>query len=277
MFNQLTKYDFHSEHNYRSYLKKTYEERDHNLFQSEHIESLIQLVGSEHLILRLYDKAHMPNGDILGSFFEVLGKKMPENLKISPDPNPRMPAAALPFLSTAILPMPKNIQLWRELNRHLYTAYTFPNGTGAGSEYLPELEREVAKINKYVPGYQDLYNKRPLSFSFPEVDVKDPHALFMTSILYTLLEKITAQEKMMGEQRKFLSNLIQANQFPNGVQRFFLSCYSPFLKLFSKGKYFKRFKENPKNFFLETKHPINKIFCKLLAFLGPGLGDTGKI
>ena len=50
-----------------------------------------------------------------------------------------------------------------------------------------KMKEEIDRIDAYVPGYKNLFAERRLSFSFPEVDVKDPQALFLAALLYRLL------------------------------------------------------------------------------------------
>ena len=151
------------------------------------IEIAIGLVGRENVLFRLYDKNSLKDGDIITDFFDLLGRDMPAGVRPPSKSNPSMPPQALPFLSKALLPLAFDDPLRKEIIELLQKVYAFPQGSGVGDDRLAEFEEEIDRIDAYVPGYKNLFAERRLSFSFPEVDVKDPQALFLAALLYRLL------------------------------------------------------------------------------------------
>ncbi|SBW03893.1 hypothetical protein KL86DPRO_20221 [uncultured delta proteobacterium] len=150
---------------------------------SQSLATATALVGKENVLLRIYDRNRLKGGDIVTDFFDLLGHQA---LIEGAEHNPTLPYECLPFLSTALLPISQT-PLRREIVELLRTAYTFPKGSGIGEEYLIEFEEEIDKVDQYLPGYKQLFAERKLSFSLPEVDVKDPQSLFLASLLYKLL------------------------------------------------------------------------------------------
>lgn len=191
IFNQLTKHAKKPvEYSYADFILN---EKKRILSVPSQINFITGVVGEKNLLLRVYDKTTLKNDDIIADFFDLLGRDIPEGVSPPPMDNPSMPPEALPFISKAVLPMHFDNPLRQKIIELARTAYTFPKGSGMGDEYLAEFEKEIDAIDAYLPGYKNLFSERKLSFSFPEVDVKEPQYLFLCSLLYLIL--IQQQEK----------------------------------------------------------------------------------
>ena len=143
----------------------------------------------------------MKDEDIIADFFDLLGRDIPKEATPPSIGNPPMPPEALPFLSKAFLPLDFGDPLREKIIELARAAYTFPKGSGVGDEYLAEFEKEIDAIDTYIPGYKNLFSEKKLSFSFPEVDVKEPQYLFLCSLLYLLLIQQQEKEKAASLQQ----------------------------------------------------------------------------
>lgn len=191
IFNQHTKYESpHTLPSYAEFFQEEYKAKNSwSLFMSERISTATGLVGKENLLLRVYDRSTLKDNDIVTDFFDLLGKKIPDGARPVTHTNPSLPDAALPFISKNFLPAIPQHPIREEIIEILRQAYAFPKGSGVGDDFLAEFGEEIDRIDTYIPGYKDLFSERKLSFSFPEVDVKDPQALFIAALLYKLLKQ----------------------------------------------------------------------------------------
>ena len=195
-FNQRTKGGRITANSYADFFQQVYNGEDGTLFFSQPLSVAASIVGRDNLILRPYDRNILQDGDIVTNFFSLLNRKIPAGAAPGLNPNLSLPDESLPFLSRSLLPLPFDAPLRKEIVNLLRQAYSFPKGSGAGEERWAELKEEISKIDEYAPGYCGLFAERELSFSFPEVDVKEPHFLFLASLLYMLLARQGKQSNM---------------------------------------------------------------------------------
>ena len=186
-FNQRTKGGYITAYSYSEFFQQIYNGEDGTLFFSHPLSTAVDLMGKENVLFRLYDRTLLYGGDIISDFFALLGLEAPEDAQPAPHTNHSLPNTALPFLSKTLLPPRLGGTLRSDIVALLRQVYAFPKGSGVGDDHLAEFEEEIDRIDAYVPGYKNLFVERRLSFSFPEVDVKDPQALFLAALLYRLL------------------------------------------------------------------------------------------
>jgi len=175
-----------------------------DLFSSKGMEEVVGLVGKENFLGRIYDRKYLKNNDIIADFFDLIGREQPVGTVPPTIINESIPDSIMPFLSSSFLPLLHKNPLRSELRELLIKAYTFPKGEGAGEDLLPRYEEEINKIDAFIPGYKDLFAERKLSFSYPESDIKNPHEVFTTALLYKILIQLNKQ----AAQFKFLQALL---------------------------------------------------------------------
>jgi hypothetical protein len=180
---------------------------DNNVFYpSKLIENIIDNVGYENSIFRIYDKKYLKNNDIIDDIFHIIGKEIPSEAIRGGDVNSSWPPEALPYLSYAVMPR-FDAELRKEIADFVHTAFTTPtkiNFDDIERSYYAEME----KIAEYIPEFKDELSNRKLDFSFPEVEVKNKELFLNIALTYTLLNKVNMlKNDIDNDIRNILENI----------------------------------------------------------------------
>lgn len=186
---------------YAAYFELMRQKRNPCLYVSDLIKKAEGIIGKDNLIVRIYDRSKLHNNDIISDFFSIFNIKLPKNMKFASRTNPSLPSQSLPFLSKTWFPDSMPPHVGKQIRTLINQAYTFTNGSGVGDDYLAEFGDEINKIDNLVPGYKTLFDDRPCSFSFSEVD-PEPQSLLICSLLYSLLGQGVALEKRLEDLQK---------------------------------------------------------------------------
>lgn len=223
---------------------------------SAFLKDLIETFGRENVIVRLYDRTRLKEGNIVIDVFEAMGRELTDDLLTHArgiETNPKVPDEALPYL----------LQLLRALGGYDNDAATrtaaddlllkiktvfdsSKQGAGAGAGLEAEIEALIDEYDRLAPGYRDLFKDRPCDFSFPAVDM-DPKELLMFDLLFSLYKNDVEQKRVLADLKADLKALI----FPNAVQSLMLLCCRPFLKMILSPDDYKACKREPADFFTE--------------------------
>lgn len=135
-------------------------------------------------------------------------------------------------------------------------------------EWIEKYYSEQVLVTFYEEAYAKILSGEPLCrqdfFYFQKAKA------FLYNTLYDLQwEERRLKQKHLTEPTSSSHQKSDFALFPNRFQKFFLTMYSPFLRVIARPKYYKLFRENPSRFFADTKHPINKAFLRFLELLDP--------
>ena len=90
---------------------------------------------------------------------------------------------------------------------------------------------------------------------------------------WTELEKLTPATTFHYLKRRYASpNSLR--RFPTKLQRALIACWAPFVKLAAPPEFYQKLQADPSDFFAATKNPVNTVFAKLLALVGPAPRKT---
>ena len=184
--------------------------REPFVFQSQLVTLFENLVGKENLLVGIYDRNYMNNGDIISDFFEILGKRRPDVPLLTRDPNPSLPSALLSFMPTNILTDIHHPAM-ETIGKKIIRAFEFTTGGNIPSEWLPKLEEEIDLIDERVPGYKELFAKQPLSMDWPELNV-DWKQVLGFDLLYTLYERTHRQQLEVADLRMVIEKILGEQQ-----------------------------------------------------------------
>lgn len=169
------------------------------LYPSQILRKCAEAVGMSNVIARIYDKNALLNGSIVDDFIQVMGKEISQQYE-QKNHNQRLPDASLPYLSKSIMPESLPVALRREVVAQARSAFGFPSSTdvsGVVGAFSGQISQELDNLEALLPGYKNLYAKRPLDFSFPEAEPQNPESLFTSSLCHLVLRKLEEQHRML--------------------------------------------------------------------------------
>jgi hypothetical protein len=156
-------------------------------------------IGTENVLLRIFDRSYLKNKDSVDDFLDALGfNEIPSGLqRIPKEMNSRLPDALLPFLLPPLLPKGLSPKRSRELNAIGISAFDARQMSKAGDEAtLAALCEEVERLGELLPEYKKLYERQEISLDYPELNV-DPTQKFICSLLYHIWNEVRDLKQML--------------------------------------------------------------------------------
>ncbi len=240
------------------------------LLQADNVALWKSVFGEENVIVRLYDRKLLKNGNIIDDFLDALGIKDMEGLERDIEANESLDPRLLPYLAMPLLP---DGMLQADRQDAVYSAAkkisAMQRHAPFSQNLLDEMRGEIEKMDKHCPGYAALHDEPALSLDFPWLQ-GDPYRQLSASVMYHILDSVSAirkQQTILAEQLAALhAQMVEC--FPNRLQRCLLAIYGAVLRLVKKdaGMTLKKY---PIQFFAGSRHPFNVFMKSLLSGLGP--------
>ena len=177
---------------------------------SEEISYLYSLVGKENVIIRLYDKNILLNGDIVDDFFSLFNISLGKNKHLLA--NPTINNKLLSHVRNNILFDMHGPRLTETIKYIAERASIVSQDVSQiNTQFLACAEEEIDKISAFFPGYRDIFKDRPCDISFDELGKCDHENVFHSSLLYSILSKIDAISDGIAAVSNRIDKMNQAN------------------------------------------------------------------
>ncbi len=193
---------------YESYVEKGIKYFTENTL--ERIKTSVEALGKENVILRLYDRKRLKNEDIICDFFDILSIDIPSNPQKNKSINASVEVDSFAYLCSAqsVLSKEGPMVYAEEYNRifHLFlnAQKSIPNlSDKLESEAIAEIEEAIEELEKYAPGYKELYADKPIDITPPHSSVT-PNEAFLASVLCSVSVEV---EKLKKQNTQILQKL----------------------------------------------------------------------
>lgn len=182
---------------YGEFLNKAYRKKATILFPSRLIEKCVSQAGKDNVIVRPYAPEKLKNGDIVEDFCDILGIPLtPEERpkrRFNVSPSPR----ALPYFTPSFFSSTGYGYSEMRLRKKIQTAFSYPEPGLARLVIERDVAREVKALDAlHLPGYKRLFDKKPLSMAFPELEA-DPYRVYVAELLHSIYRRITWPERLI--------------------------------------------------------------------------------
>jgi hypothetical protein len=252
---------------------------------------------NDGVLVKLYDVNNLKNNNIIDDFFDCFGINVINfNFKYSDvKRNVSLPDDVIPLLQNLyVFDDSRNFQIESLLHKKIHDAYLTKSAANVDNTLdWREFNSLIQKVNSIAPGYAALFELRPCSFNYPEIDCT-PRTRFLYSLLFSIFadqikildavsklkkqleasqrEAILNQLKMQNSYSTMLSNNWKENiiyiLFPNFIQRTILLLLRIYLYLLNKQQY-AEFRSNLRVFLLRTDLKLVRIVRRILRLFGP--------
>jgi hypothetical protein len=190
--------------NYSEYVSQ---DRNFGMTQSLFIDlpqCLIEKLGRENVICRIYDRSLLKNGNIIDDFFSIFNIELEGLNRDLGDVNPPLPTGALPVLAT-LFSLPNDLKKIKGLGRQVAEIYSQPMNSQAGRDIdRRAVEALIDQTEALCPGYKNLFTERPFDLSFPEADL-DPKTRLIFYLLFSLYAQNAILQSTLQQRFDFLS------------------------------------------------------------------------
>jgi len=182
-------------------------ERSYRLYPSDLIEQCEQQAGRENLILRIYDKDILLNGNIVDDVFSILDISLPETIDTSRQYNQGIPQQALPLITDTLRQYAIKDPTRREIYSKIINAFDEKKETLLPEHIAEAVEKEIERMETHIPGYRQLYATRKLNFTLAEGNIS-PQELLTIDLLYAILFELRKKQTMGFHLSEFISRQV---------------------------------------------------------------------
>lgn len=182
---------------YESYLAGQDKARSYRLFPSRLLERCERQVGRESLILRIYERERLLEGNIVDDIFSIFGIRLPDDLPRARQYNPGIPQEALPLLTDTLRKHAIRDPTRKEIYDKLIAAFRKAPDASIPDRLAAEVEAEIVRMDGFIPGFREFHEKSALDFSLAKADIS-PQELLIIDLLYSILFELRK-----GQTRRF--------------------------------------------------------------------------
>ena len=182
-------------------------ERSHRLYPADLIEQCEQQVGRENLLLRLYDREILLNGNIVDDVFSTLDISLPEAIDTSSQYNPGIPQQALPLITDTLRQYSIKDPTRKEIYSKIINAFDEKQETLLPEHIAEEVEKEIERMEAHIPGYRQIYETRRLNFSLDKGNIS-PQELLTIDLLYAILFELRKKQTTCFHLSEFISHQV---------------------------------------------------------------------
>jgi hypothetical protein len=240
------------------------------IYPSIIIDALVNDLGNENLILRIYDRDSLKNNNVIDDLFCTLGLEPPDLPRVI-DSNPSQPSISLVLKTSAFIPREADHDSRYALYKKIDAAYRGPRNDSVGSECEGKFQAEIERIDSLLPGYKNLFDKRKCSFGYSELDM-DPKDRLIFDLLFSLFRQNMDLLKIIRSDAN-LDQLsiddVKAAMFPNLCQRIIIEFYHLYFKYILDRQIYQHFRRELSDFIRRPDLYPSKKMRRILAFFGP--------
>ena len=187
------------------------------VYPTKLIEEYQSFVGTENVIVKLYDRKRFVGKTLIDDFLECFGIVLSQDIDKNQHIDNEIHVGAfssqikkqlLPYLALGLLPDSIEQKDARAIYKIPVNVFKLDHTLNDEIEFENSLRSEIDKLEQFVPGYRELFAKEELNIKFPGVEV-EPYRLLTTSLLYHILH---GQGQLRQEIRKLYSLLHQQKQ-----------------------------------------------------------------
>ena len=166
------------------------------LYPSRLLQQCENQVGRDHILVRIYDRNLLKNGNIIEDMFDLMGVPLPDSLNDNSQRNLALPSNALPYMTGSLMRASWRNPLKDDVYASISRIFSRPNEKPVDKSLVADMEREIELLDsQYVPGYKKLFEKRPFDLSFPEL-AAPPQDVLTVELLYRILFELRDQRKL---------------------------------------------------------------------------------
>ena len=167
------------------------EKFEESFLYSQAIAYFEDLVGSENVTIRIYDKNSLINGNIIDDFLHAISIKAntPTTKAIC---NKTIDATLNAHICDNIFGDRFEPSFKHHMIRTAEDVSTIAHQdvSQINTHYLSYAIEEIKKISQIIPAYAKLYEKKPCDLSFDALNSFNPEAVFHSSLLYQAIDKL---------------------------------------------------------------------------------------
>lgn len=193
---------------YETYVGNRDQERSYRLYPSELLAICERQVGRENLILRIYDRDRLVNNSTIDDVFAIMGIKLPEDPDRSRPYNQGIPQEALPLITDTLRKHAVNDPTRKEIYDMIIEAFKEKPQTPLPERLHQEVEKEIERMDAFIPGYKSLYDKEKLDLSFAPSTIS-PQERLIIDLLYSVLFELRKKRSFYAHMAAFYENAVR--------------------------------------------------------------------